>query len=65
MNTNNRVTEGETILTANTCGGTEQLLNRIDIIAAVNYYGITELLDIIGEEEIRSYLELHLAKACP
>ncbi|KQC00132.1 hypothetical protein [Pedobacter sp. Hv1] len=37
---------------------TDELLNHIDIIAAIGYYGITELLDMIGEEEIKSYLSL-------
>lgn len=37
---------------------TDELLNHVDIIAAIGYYGITELLDIIGEEEIKSYLAL-------
>ena len=39
---------------------TDQLLNHVDIIAAIAYYGITELLDHIGEEEIRSYLTLQV-----
>ena len=34
------------------------LLASIDIIAAINYYGITELLDTIGEENLRAHLEL-------
>lgn len=40
---------------------TEELLNHVDIIAAIGYYGITELLDMIGEEEIKSYLTLQIA----
>jgi hypothetical protein len=40
---------------------TEDVLNHIDIIAAIGYYGITELLDIIGEEEIKAYLSLPLS----
>lgn len=34
------------------------LLAQVDIIAAINYYGITELLDTIGEENLRLHLKL-------
>jgi hypothetical protein len=37
--------------------GVDDLLVHIDIITAINYYGITELLDTIGEEHLRSHLE--------
>ncbi|MEE1945250.1 hypothetical protein VRU48_09030 [Pedobacter sp. KR3-3] len=36
---------------------TDQLLARVDIIAAIDYYGITELLDAIGEESLKAHLE--------
>ena len=35
----------------------DAILARVDIIAAIDYYGITELLDNIGEEHLRSHLE--------
>lgn len=35
----------------------DQLLAHVDIIAAIDYYGITELLDAIGEESLRAHLE--------
>lgn len=35
----------------------EDVLIRIDIVTAIEYYGITELLDTIGEEHLKSYLE--------
>lgn len=35
----------------------DDLLIHIDIITAINYYGITELLDTIGEEYLKSHLE--------
>ncbi len=35
----------------------EQLLARVDIMAAIDYYGITELLDAIGEEKLKAHLE--------
>jgi len=35
----------------------EDLLAHIDIVTAIHYYGITELLDTIGEEQLKSYLE--------
>ncbi len=34
------------------------LFASVDIIAAINYYGVTELLDTIGEENIKAHLEL-------
>jgi hypothetical protein len=34
----------------------EKLLNHVDILTAISYYGITELLDTIGEDELRAYL---------
>lgn len=34
----------------------ESLLNHVDILTAISYYGITEFLDTIGEDKIRSYL---------
>lgn len=37
---------------------TDRLLAFVDIIVAINYYGITELLDTIGEERLRAHLEL-------
>ena len=36
----------------------ENLLNHVDILTAIDYYGVTEFLDTIGEDEIRSYLTL-------
>lgn len=36
----------------------EALLIEVDILTAIRYYGITELLDIIGEENLKSYLGL-------
>jgi len=41
----------------NTCE-TDRLLAFVDIIAAINFYGITELLDTIGEESLRAHLEM-------
>jgi hypothetical protein len=37
---------------------TYRLLALVDIIAAIDYYGITELLDTIGEENLRAHLEM-------
>ncbi|WP_131537049.1 hypothetical protein [Pedobacter nototheniae] len=37
---------------------TYKVLSSVDIIAAINYYGITELLDTIGEENLKAHLEL-------
>jgi len=37
---------------------TDRLLAFVDIITAINYYGITELLDTIGEESLRAHLEM-------
>lgn len=34
----------------------EEILFQINITQAIQYYGITELLDTIGDQEIRSYL---------
>lgn len=34
----------------------DDILSQIDIDQIIGYFGITELLDIIGEEEIRSHL---------
>jgi hypothetical protein len=34
----------------------ESILNQVDIMSAINYYGITELLKIIGTDEIKEYL---------
>lgn len=34
----------------------DDLLCHIDIITAINYYGITELLDTIGDEELKLHL---------
>lgn len=38
---------------------TEQrnLLRKIDIVTAINYFGVTELLDSIGVAEMERYLE--------
>ena len=33
----------------------EAILAHIDIVTAIEYYGITELLDTIGEEHLKSY----------
>lgn len=33
-----------------------QPLRQVDIVAAIGYYGVTELLDTIGGEEIEHYL---------
>ena len=35
----------------------DDILVHIDIAAAIEYYGITELLDTIGEENLKSHLE--------
>ncbi|SFH43120.1 hypothetical protein [Pedobacter insulae] len=35
----------------------ENLLSHIDILTAIEYYGITEFLDTIGEDKIRAYLD--------
>ncbi len=35
----------------------EDILINIDIVTAIKYYGMTELLDTIGEEHLRSHLE--------
>lgn len=35
----------------------EELLNQIDIIVAIDYYGITELLDTIGIQHLKLHLE--------
>jgi len=35
----------------------EDILFHIDIVTAIKYYGITELLDTIGEEHLKSHLE--------
>jgi len=37
---------------------TDRLLAFVDIITAIDYYGITELLDTIGEESLRAHLEM-------
>lgn len=37
---------------------TDGLLAFVDIVTAINYYGITELLDTIGEENLRAHLEM-------
>jgi hypothetical protein len=37
---------------------TRRLLDFVDIIVAIDYYGITELLDTIGEERLRAHLEM-------
>ncbi|MFB2119290.1 hypothetical protein [Parapedobacter sp. 2B3] len=34
----------------------DQPLKQVDIVAAIRYYGITELLDHIGKSEIERYL---------
>lgn len=34
----------------------DDILSQIDIDHIISYYGITELLDTIGEEEVRSHL---------
>jgi len=34
----------------------ESLLDHVDILTAIDYYGIIEFLDAIGEDKIRSYL---------
>jgi hypothetical protein len=36
---------------------TDDLLAPIDILTAIRYYGMTELLDTIGEENLKSHLE--------
>lgn len=35
----------------------EELLLQINILTAIKYFGITELLDTIGEERIKSHLQ--------
>lgn len=37
---------------------TDRLLALVDIIAAIDYYGVTELLDTIGEESLKRHLEM-------
>lgn len=34
----------------------DQQLRHVDIVTAIRYYGITELLDHIGHEELEWYL---------
>ena len=34
-----------------------ELLMSIDIMAAIDYYGVTELLDVIGERQLNSHLK--------
>ncbi|MFA4870812.1 MAG: hypothetical protein WC623_21625 [Pedobacter sp.] len=36
---------------------TDELLSHIDIVTAIEYYGMTELLDTIGEAHLKSHLE--------
>jgi hypothetical protein len=36
----------------------EDLLKLVDITLAIDYYGVTELLDAIGEDELRSHFNL-------
>ena len=36
---------------------TDELLGHIDIVTAIEYYGMTELLDTIGEVQLKSHLE--------
>jgi hypothetical protein len=33
------------------------ILAQVNISEVIKYYGVTELFDVIGEEEVRSYLE--------
>lgn len=35
----------------------QELLSTVDIIDAIDYYGVTELLDIIGERQLKLHLE--------
>ena len=35
----------------------DDVLIDIDIVTAINYYGITELLDTIGERQLKSHLK--------
>lgn len=35
----------------------EEILKNVDILAAIQYYGMAELLDSIGEEQLKSYLD--------
>lgn len=35
----------------------DDLLIHVDILAVIKYYGITEILDTIGEEQLRAYME--------
>lgn len=35
----------------------EDILIHIDIVTAIKYYGMTELLDTIGEAHLKSHLE--------
>lgn len=35
----------------------EDLLIHVDITSAIQYFGASELLDMIGEETLRSYLK--------
>lgn len=42
----------------------EATLQHVDIVTAINYYGITELLDIIGEAELKAHLDLKCSMPC-
>jgi len=44
--------------------GPEEILKQVDILVAINYYGITELLDIIGETELKAHLDLKCSMPC-
>ncbi|KQB99838.1 hypothetical protein [Pedobacter sp. Hv1] len=35
----------------------QELLENVDIIDAIDYYGVTELLDIIGKRQLKLHLE--------
>ena len=35
----------------------QELLNTVDIIDAIDYYGVTELLDMIGERQLKLHLD--------
>jgi len=37
--------------------GMADILAQINISEVIKYYGVTELFDVIGEEEVKLYLE--------
>lgn len=35
----------------------EEILSNIDILAVIQYYGVAELLDSMGGDQLKAYLE--------